>query len=106
MQKNIFCLYNQSQWGPTSLVIQVWKDISIIFGLTINLKTYLSCSKLSLHVELIDSFMGCQRRVSVRGIWDSLPTGACILIGAQVNSQLLGNSVIVSKEVKWVNEWL
>lgn len=32
--------------------------------------------------------------------------GHAILIGAQVNGQLLGNSVIVSKEVKWVNEWL
>lgn len=32
--------------------------------------------------------------------------GRAILIGAQVNGQLLGNSVIVSKEVKWVNEWL
>jgi len=66
----------------------------------------LSCSKLSLHIELrliygLPKGSDCERYVGQFAY-----RGRAILIGAQVNGQLLGNSVIVSKEVKWVNEWL
>lgn len=66
----------------------------------------MSCSKLSLHIELRLIYGLPKKSECERYVGQFAHRGRAILIGAQVNGQLLGNSVIVSKKVKWVNEWL
>lgn len=80
-------------------------QVSFLGELSIEI-LFLSCSKLSLHIEL-RLIYGLPKRSECERYVGQFPyRGRAILIGAQVNGQLLGNSVIVSKEVKWVNEWL